>query len=104
MLYFIRIQLNRSSHVNHSEIELFMELLKDIEDNNSSSTPVDNAIVSSVISYPENVKLWLKQKYNLLELNKQTPLPIKISYETPETLGNDRIALAVAGTQLYPGE
>lgn len=31
-------------------------------------------------------------------------LPIKIRYKTPETLGRDRIAAAVAANRLFPGE
>lgn len=38
-----------------------------------------------------------------INLTPKTPLPIQINYQTPETLGNDRRALAVAGATLYPG-
>ena len=33
----------------------------------------------------------------------ETPVPIKNRYETPETLGRDRLANAVAANQIYPG-
>ncbi len=39
---------------------------------------------------------FLKHHFQLIELNAQTPIPIKIDYETPETLGDDRKA-AVCG-------
>jgi type III pantothenate kinase len=39
-----------------------------------------------------------------LYLNHLTPLPITINYETPETLGNDRIANVVAASVLYPNK
>ena len=39
-----------------------------------------------------------------LYLNHLTPLPITINYETPETLGNDRIANVVAASILYPNK
>jgi type III pantothenate kinase len=38
-----------------------------------------------------------------IKLNHQTPLPIENLYQTPETLGGDRIAGAVAAASLYPG-
>ena len=38
--------------------------------------------------------------YNLLSY--KLPLPIKLEYETPETLGADRIASSVAANALYP--
>jgi len=37
-----------------------------------------------------------------LELDTSTLLPITLNYKTLETLGKDRIALAVAAAQLYP--
>ena len=39
-----------------------------------------------------------------LYLNHLTPFPITINYETPETLGNDRIANVVAASVLYPNK
>lgn len=35
-------------------------------------------------------------------LSHETPIPVEISYESPKTLGLDRIANVVGGTQLYP--
>lgn len=40
----------------------------------------------------------------LLVLTPQTPLPITIDYDSPETLGVDRIASAVGASALYPDE
>ena len=37
-------------------------------------------------------------------LDHQTPLPVKINYQTPATLGVDRIAAAVGAAALYKGE
>lgn len=36
------------------------------------------------------------------ELNHELPIPISLDYETPETLGNDRIASAVGAHSLFP--
>ena len=50
-----------------------------------------------------------KQNYNMafpdafiIELSKDTPLPINLNYATPETLGADRIAIAVGANSLFP--
>ena len=40
----------------------------------------------------------------LLILSRSTRLPIKIDYSTPDTLGFDRVALAVGAASLYKGE
>lgn len=39
-----------------------------------------------------------------ISLSHQTPLPIRIAYTSPETLGKDRIAAAVAVHDLWPNE
>ncbi len=39
----------------------------------------------------------------VMELTHNTPLPIKSEYKTPETLGKDRIAGAVAASKLFNG-
>lgn len=53
-------------------------------------------IISSVgDTNPEILKLLHSRIDCFWELSEKTPLPIKINYETPETLGKDRIAAAV---------
>ena len=39
---------------------------------------------------------------NTIVLDYKTPLPIQLDYDTPETLGPDRIALAVGANTLFP--
>jgi type III pantothenate kinase len=39
----------------------------------------------------------------MTELHFSLPLPVKLKYETPETLGKDRIAGAAGAQQLFPG-
>lgn len=61
---------------------------------------IANAIVSTV-GPPDNTFLsYLGGFFNLVELSATTRLPFKNKYETPETLGNDRIA-GVAGLRTY---
>jgi type III pantothenate kinase len=44
-----------------------------------------------------------KDLKTLLFLDHTLPLPLKISYSTPETLGHDRIAAAAGARRLLPG-
>jgi len=39
----------------------------------------------------------------IINLNHTTPMPLSIRYQTPETLGADRIASAVGARGLFPG-
>ena len=64
---------------------------------------LNKAILSSVREYPESLKEALQSNFNtFLELSHLTPLPIENLYLSKETLGYDRIALAVGANNLYP--
>ena len=64
-----------------------------------------NVIVSAVRDYPDGLKAFLKSSFeHFIELDAETPVPIVNKYETPETLGKDRLAAAVGATELFPGE
>lgn len=67
-------------------------------------TAPDRGIYSSVngldVRTIESIRLMLGD--NLLILTHTTPLPIKINYATPHTLGADRVAAAVGASMLFP--
>jgi type III pantothenate kinase len=63
--------------------------------------PAENIIVSSV-SADYHVLFAEPLPSNTLFLNHHTPLPIKVLYQTPETLGLDRIAACVGAWHLFP--
>ena len=66
---------------------------------------LDQAILSSVKPVDEELIRFLSQNFQLfIELDHHTPLPIENLYETPETLGKDRIAAAVGANELFPGQ
>lgn len=49
------------------------------------------------------ISQWFR-KNDVIVLSHESKIPIKIKYETPETLGRDRIAVAIAANSLYPKE
>lgn len=61
-------------------------------------------IVSSVNSKDEKKLKLEKINTPLLHLSHFLPLPIRIEYETPDTLGKDRIAAAVGAQKLFPNQ
>lgn len=74
-----------------------IELLK------SEHPQLEKAIISSVKAYPPELKTKLQKSFTtFIELNPDTPLPVRNNYMTPETLGNDRIAAVVGANYLYP--
>lgn len=72
-------------------------LLKLMESSNSRT------IVSSV-TMTSTAFAGLPKEKRPLFLGRETKLPIQINYETPETLGMDRLAAAVGGFTEFPGE
>lgn len=68
-----------------------------------STSPAENFIISSVMAEAEAVLQWSKAK-NKFILSHTLPLPVKILYATPQTLGVDRIAGSCGALQLFPGK
>jgi type III pantothenate kinase len=65
---------------------------------------IKQAILCSVVSIEAQIQLLLKEKTILLEVNSDIKLPFQNRYETPETLGADRIGLVAAAAFRYPGK
>jgi type III pantothenate kinase len=70
---------------------------------NLTQPSLGNCILSSVTPVPDHVVNYIRGKSRtFVLLSDKTPLPIKNKYKTPDTLGNDRLALAVGARYLYP--
>lgn len=66
---------------------------------------LNRAILSSVKPGDEGLIRFLSEQFDLfLELDHRTELPIENLYETPETLGKDRLAAAVGANELFPDQ
>ncbi|MDX1828962.1 MAG: type III pantothenate kinase [Lutibacter sp.] len=63
-----------------------------------------NAIISSVSILKKSQISRIKEKINLIILNSETKIPFNNKYNTPKTLGVDRIALAAAAIFHYPNK
>jgi len=62
-------------------------------------------ILSSVKPSDEDLKHVLSEEFEqFVELDHHTALPIENLYETPETLGKDRLAAAVGANELFPDQ
>lgn len=61
-------------------------------------------IISSVTKSLEELELLFEEYQNKLILTPKTQLPIQKDYDTPQTLGADRLAAAVGATVLFPNE
>jgi len=64
-----------------------------------------SAIISSVIGeHPELDEYLLKVSHKLIHFGKNTSIPLKNLYKTPETLGKDRLAMAAGAAMMFPGK
>lgn len=66
---------------------------------------LSKAIFCSVTNHNDAILQLLKSRFqNFLEFNTQTKISLKVNYQTPETLGSDRIAAAIGAAHLYPNK
>ena len=67
--------------------------------------PIDDSIISSVINIePAIVNTLARRSKKFVLFDHNTPVPIRNGYNTPETLGQDRLAAAVGAMTLCPNE
>ncbi|MCF8366239.1 MAG: type III pantothenate kinase [Bacteroidales bacterium] len=78
--------------------ELSVKYLEEMVEKYSPS----HAIVSNVVTIPPGILEFLQSNLHFIALNHNTPVPIHNKYKTPETLGLDRLALAVASADMFP--
>jgi type III pantothenate kinase len=78
-------------NLNASSLEKFLE-----------EHSIKASILSTVVDDDKGIIELLHAKTDFVMLNSSTPLPIDNLYKTPETLGADRLANAVAASRLYP--
>ena len=61
-----------------------------------------SAILSSVIKIDIHLMTYLKANYKFIFFTHQIKVPIKNNYDSPETLGRDRLAAAVGAVKAFP--
>ena len=66
---------------------------------------LNKVILSSVKAVEPEITGYLSGNFEFfIELDHLTRLPIENIYETPETLGKDRLAAAVGANELFPDQ
>lgn len=62
----------------------------------------DTVVMCSVRKLSEHLEEYLAANFNYRCVRHDLPLPVKIQYEQPETLGMDRVLAAVGAITLFP--
>ncbi|MDR6299499.1 type III pantothenate kinase [Mesonia maritima] len=82
------------------EDEKLMEKIQEI----LKTHKIEHGIISSVKTIPADELAFLRKNINLIILDHTLSFPFLNLYETPETLGKDRLALAAAAVKLFPNK
>ena len=73
------------------------------EENNIQKILKELFFSKAIISSTKELPSFYKQ-ISFLELDNNTNIPIQLNYKTPNTLGSDRIALAIGASLLFPNK
>jgi len=77
------------------DLEIINKLLKKFPQ-------IHSGILSSVKTFPKDIEDILTARCFFIQLGEKTPLPFYNKYQTPETLGNDRLAIAAFSQHFFP--
>ncbi len=94
----IKIGLFQNRELIRKESFLNLTALKDF----MFSTPVDHVLVSAVNHDSAEILSWSNSTGKKISLTARLPLPIQIAYQTPHTLGVDRLAAVCGAQDLFP--
>lgn len=79
--------------------ETLMQLVEELEKKHKLN--IKHSIISAVVPINNKILVALQQHTQLLEFNHFIKLPIISQYDTPETLGKDRIAAVVGASSQF---
>jgi len=74
----------------------------DLDEFIEKNGPFQGIIQSSVVIHTPEMEKILARSAKFIPLTSQTPVPFKNLYQTPDTLGKDRIAAIAGAYSLYP--
>ncbi len=98
----IKIGIFDSGRMIHNDVFFTMN---ELEVNNLfEKYKITKAISSSTRKSVSAFEKRVKANVSLLRLNYKTPVPVKNLYQTPKTLGKDRLAVAIGCTKVYPNK
>jgi type III pantothenate kinase len=76
--------------------------VKELQHFTQSHSGIGASILASVMDFPPEIEEYLRKSFRFLHFDAKTPVPLTSTYITPETLGPDRLAAAVAAHSLIP--
>ena len=98
---FFKLGIFENSNLIFSFFDKNDKIDVEIEKIIRSYSKITSALISNVSSIKIN-DILNKLNIKIYELDSTFIFPFKLNYKTPESLGNDRLALAAAATILFP--
>ena len=98
---FFKLGIFENSNLVFSFFDKNDKIDVEIEKIIGNYSKITSALISNVSSLKIN-HILNKLNIKIYELDSTFIFPFKLNYKTPESLGNDRLALAAAATILYP--
>ena len=98
----VKLAVFENNKLQHKEVIKSSRILSTIKKLIKKYPDLKRAIISSVGRLNESVLNKIRSQIKLLVLNSKIKLPFNNQYQTPNTLGVDRIALVSASAMLYP--
>ena len=98
----VKLAVFENNKLQHKEVIKSSRILSTIKKLIKKYPGLKRAIISSVGKLSESVLNKIRSQIKLLVLNSKVKLPFNNQYQTPNTLGVDRIALVSASAMLYP--
>lgn len=86
------------------EVKPYGQVLSELEKLLNAYPGISHALLSAVGPWEFTPDQWLPESCVLTVLDANIKLPFQLQYDTPETLGKDRIALAAAALFAYPNQ
>ncbi len=101
---FVKLAVFNNAILIHKEVVEIGSILTHIQSIKEEFQPIRKVILSSVGKLGEFEVAFIKSNFDLLILDSETKLPFSNLYETPKTLGVDRIALVCASVKEFPNK
>lgn len=99
---FVKLAVFQDGELKFKKIVNPENIVKHIDILRKEYDHLEKAIISSVGRLKEKDLMYIRKNFDLIELNSKTHVPFINLYETPNTLGLDRIALVSASIKQYP--
>jgi len=98
---FVKLAVFEGNQIIYKNVVESVAVLEEVKTIKTKFIAIKKAIISSVGKLNENDVESIKQYFELLILDSNIKLPFKNRYETPKTLGVDRLALVSAAVKQY---